>query len=75
MNTQKTTLDQWRALQAVVDFGGYAQAAEQLFRSQSTISYTVAKLQAEGKTYQVWRGISSQVQAIGKRFRRTGKPC
>ncbi len=45
MNTLKTTLDQWRALQAVVDFGGYAQAAEQLYRSQSTISYAVSKLQ------------------------------
>ncbi|WP_455201003.1 LysR family transcriptional regulator, partial [Kaarinaea lacus] len=47
MNTLKTTLEQWRALQAVVDYGGYAQAAEQMFRSQSTISYSISKLQEQ----------------------------
>ncbi|MGD8559693.1 MAG: LysR family transcriptional regulator [Gammaproteobacteria bacterium] len=46
-NTPKTTLEQWRALQAVVDYGGYAQAAEQLYRSQSTISYSIHKLQQQ----------------------------
>ena len=46
-NTPKTTLEQWRALQAVVEYGGYAQAAEQLFRSQSTISYAITKLQQQ----------------------------
>jgi len=45
MNPPRGTLEQWRALQAVVEYGGYAQAAEQLFRSQSTVSYAVAKLQ------------------------------
>lgn len=43
----RVTLEQWRTLQAVVDFGGYAQAAEQLHRSQSSLSYTVAKLQQQ----------------------------
>ncbi|MGD8568957.1 MAG: LysR family transcriptional regulator [Gammaproteobacteria bacterium] len=46
-NTPKTTLDQWRALQAVVEYGGYAQAAARLFRSQSTISYAIQKLQQQ----------------------------
>ncbi|NOZ53595.1 MAG: LysR family transcriptional regulator [Gammaproteobacteria bacterium] len=46
MNSPRGTLEQWRALQAVVEHGGYVQAAEQLFRSQSTISYAVTKLQA-----------------------------
>ncbi|MCP1727021.1 DNA-binding transcriptional LysR family regulator [Natronospira proteinivora] len=41
----KTTLAQWRSLQAVVDEGGYAQAAEVLNRSQSSISYAVARLE------------------------------
>jgi DNA-binding transcriptional LysR family regulator len=41
----KTTLDQWRTLQAVVDHGGFAQASTKLHRSQSAVSYTVAKLQ------------------------------
>ncbi len=43
----RTTLDQWRILQAVVDAGGYAQAAERLHRSQSAVSYAVAKLQTQ----------------------------
>ncbi|HGX92916.1 MAG TPA: LysR family transcriptional regulator, partial [Candidatus Tenderia sp.] len=30
MKTPKVALEQWRVLQAVVDHGGYAQAAEQL---------------------------------------------
>ncbi|WP_420787226.1 LysR family transcriptional regulator [Shewanella chilikensis] len=45
MNRPKSTLEQWRILQAVVDFGGYAQAAEQLNKSQSSLNHAVAKLQ------------------------------
>jgi DNA-binding transcriptional LysR family regulator len=41
----KTTLEQWRILQAVVDFGGYAQAARALNKSQSSLNHAVAKLQ------------------------------
>ena len=40
------TLDQWRALIAVVDEGGYAPAAEALDKSQSAISYAIQKLEA-----------------------------
>lgn len=47
MNTPKSTLEQWRALHAVVDYGGFAQAAAHLFRSQSTISYSISKLQEQ----------------------------
>lgn len=47
MKRPKVSLEQWRTLQAVVDHGGYAQAAEALHRSQSSVSYTVAKLQAQ----------------------------
>lgn len=39
-------LDQWRALLAVVDAGGYAQAAGRLHKSQSTITYAVKKIEA-----------------------------
>lgn len=45
MHTSKVSLDQWKALQAVIDYGGYAQAAEKLHRSQSSISYAVNRLQ------------------------------
>jgi DNA-binding transcriptional LysR family regulator len=41
----KTTPDQWVALAAVVDLGGYATAAEALDRSQSAVSYQVTRLQ------------------------------
>ncbi|WP_341503517.1 LysR family transcriptional regulator [Gallaecimonas sp. GXIMD4217] len=41
----KTTLEQWRMLQAVVDYGGYAQAAAKLNKSQSSLNHAVAKLQ------------------------------
>jgi DNA-binding transcriptional LysR family regulator len=40
-----TTLDEWEILHAVVQLGGFAPAAEQLNRSQSTISYAMARLQ------------------------------
>jgi DNA-binding transcriptional LysR family regulator len=38
-------LEQWAVLAAVVDEGGFAQAASALNRSQSAISYSVARLQ------------------------------
>jgi len=47
MKTPKVTLDQWRALQAVIDNDGFAQAAEQLHRSQSSVSYAVNRLQQQ----------------------------
>src|SRR5258707_13962781 len=41
----RITLEQWRALQAVVEEGGYAQAAEKLHKSQSTVTYAVQQIQ------------------------------
>ncbi|RDH85650.1 MAG: LysR family transcriptional regulator [endosymbiont of Galathealinum brachiosum] len=45
MRTPKVTLDQWRAFHAVIDCGGFAKAALQLNRSQSSVSHSVNKLQ------------------------------
>lgn len=45
-NTPRIGLDQWRALLAVVDAGGYAQAAAALHKTQSTITYSVKKIEA-----------------------------
>jgi DNA-binding transcriptional LysR family regulator len=45
MALAKTSLEQWAVLAAVVDQGGFAQAAEHLHKSQSAISYAVARLQ------------------------------
>ncbi|HKJ94034.1 MAG TPA: LysR family transcriptional regulator [Gammaproteobacteria bacterium] len=41
----RVSLDQWRALVTVVDAGGYAQAAEQLHKTQSTVSYAVQRIE------------------------------
>ncbi len=43
----KTTLDGWEALQCVVRFGSFAAAAKKLNRSQSTVSYALARLQEQ----------------------------
>ncbi|QIZ76436.1 LysR family transcriptional regulator [Ferrimonas lipolytica] len=45
MYRPSSTLEQWRILQAVVDYGGYAQAAQALNKSQSSLNHAVAKLQ------------------------------
>lgn len=47
MNFPRTSLEQWRVLQAIVEHGGFAQAATALSRSQSAISYNVARLQEQ----------------------------
>ncbi|MFT6093180.1 MAG: DNA-binding transcriptional LysR family regulator [Pseudohongiellaceae bacterium] len=44
MKAFRVTLDQWLAFKTVVDQGSYSRAAEMLNKSQSTISYSIAKL-------------------------------
>jgi len=45
MSLSRTTLEQWAVLAAVIDRGGFAQAAGHLHRSQSAVSYAVSHLQ------------------------------
>jgi DNA-binding transcriptional LysR family regulator len=45
MALARTSLEQWAVLAAVIDHGGFAQAAVALNRSQSAVSYSVARLQ------------------------------
>ena len=45
MQRARVSLDQWSALLAVVDAGSYAQAANRLHRSQSSVSYAVQQLE------------------------------
>lgn len=40
------SLEQWRALLAVIDAGGYVQAAAALHKSQSAVTYAVQKIEA-----------------------------
>jgi DNA-binding transcriptional LysR family regulator len=42
----RISLEQWRSLLAVVDSGGYAQAAAVLHKSQSAVTYAVQKMEA-----------------------------
>ena len=42
----RVSLEQWRSLLAVVDAGGYAQAADLLHKSQSAVSYAVQRMEA-----------------------------
>jgi DNA-binding transcriptional LysR family regulator len=44
-NAPRISLEQWRALLAVVDAGGYAQAATALHKSQSAVTYAVQKME------------------------------
>ena len=43
----RVTIEQWRVFQAIIEQGGYAQAATYLHRSQSAISYSMSKLQEQ----------------------------
>lgn len=40
-----SSLKQWRMLHALIDCGSYAEAADRLHVSQSTLSYTIMQLQ------------------------------
>jgi len=44
-----TNIDQWEVLEAVVQLGSFAAAANKLNRSQSTISYAISRLQEHFK--------------------------
>lgn len=46
-NKHRTTLEQWRILQAVIDHGGYHQAGAALHRSPSSLNHAVARLQQQ----------------------------
>jgi DNA-binding transcriptional LysR family regulator len=45
MKTPRIRLDQWAALVAVVENGGHAQASRRLHRTQSTVTYTIRRLE------------------------------
>lgn len=45
MSHPRVSLEQWHTLHTVVDYGGFAQAAEKLHRSQSSVSYAIRQLE------------------------------
>ncbi|MGL5947666.1 MAG: LysR family transcriptional regulator [Aeromonas sp.] len=65
----KSTLEQWRMLLAVVDFGGYAQAAQALGKSQSSLNHAIAKLQESlGVGLLIVRGRKAELTDAGWRL-------
>ncbi len=63
----RTTLDEWEILHAVVQLGGFAPAAKQLNRSQSTISYAITRLQDQLgiKLFEI-KGRRAQLTELGR---------
>lgn len=62
----RITLEQWRALIAVHDHGGYAQAASALSKSQSTLSYAIGRIEhlLDLKAFEI-QGRKAQLTAAG----------
>lgn len=74
MKAPKVTLDQWRTLVAVVEAGGYAQAAEQLRKSQSTLTYAMQKLESMlGLAVFEIRGRKAMLTSAGRVLYRRGR--
>ncbi|MFO1406771.1 MAG: LysR family transcriptional regulator [Steroidobacteraceae bacterium] len=74
MSAPRVTLDQWNALVAVVEAGGYAAASERLHRSQSTVTYTIKQLEAAlGVKALELRGRKAQLTPTGELLYRRGK--
>jgi DNA-binding transcriptional LysR family regulator len=67
-------LDQWSALVAVVESGGYAGAAQRLHRTQSTVTYTIKKLEEQlGLKVFELRGRKAALTPTGQLLYRRGK--
>lgn len=69
-----TTPDQWRTLAAVIDEGGFAQAAAHLHRSQSAVSYSMARLQESlGVSLLQVRGRKAELTDAGRELLRRSR--
>src|SRR5512137_2755575 len=74
MALPRITLDQWSALVAVVEAGGYAQASSRLHRTQSTVTYTIKKLEdlLEVKVFEL-KGRKAVLTPVGEVLYRRGR--
>ncbi len=74
MAAPRITLDQWGALVAVVEEGGYARASRHLHRTQSTVTYTIQKLEEQlGLKVFERQGRRSVLSPAGQVLYRRGK--
>jgi DNA-binding transcriptional LysR family regulator len=70
----RSSIDQWQVLAAVIDAGGFAQAAARLNRSQSAISYALAQLQESlGIRLLQIRGRKAELTPAGDQLLRRGR--
>lgn len=70
----RISLDQWRALVAVVEAGGYAQASTRLHKTQSSVSYLIQKIERllDVKVFQV-EGRKARLTAHGEALYRRAR--
>src|SRR5271170_4895889 len=70
----RISLDQWRALVAVVDAGGYAQAALEMNKSQSSITYAVQAIESllDVKAFEI-RGRKAHLTPLGQMLYRRAR--
>lgn len=74
MSQPRITLDQWNALVAVVEAGSYAAASERLHRTQSTVTYTIKKLEEQlGVAVFEIKGRKAVLTPVGAALYRRGK--
>ena len=74
MELPRITLDQWSALQQVVETGSYANAAQRLHRSQSTLSYAIRQVERlAGVRVFVLQGRKAVLTPAGEALYRQGK--
>lgn len=74
MTALRSSVDQWQVLAAVVDAGGFAQAAARLHRSQSAVSYSIAQLQESlGVRLLEMQGRRAVLTATGKELLRRAR--
>lgn len=74
MADPKVSLDQWNVLVSVVESGGYAKAADRLHKSQSTLTYSIKKLESllEVKVFEL-HGRKAVLTPTGNLLYRRGK--
>jgi DNA-binding transcriptional LysR family regulator len=74
MTALHSSIEQWQVLAAVVDAGGFAQAASRLHRSQSAVSYAIAQLQESlGVQLLQMQGRRAVLTATGKELLRRSR--
>jgi len=75
MGLPRTSIEQWAVLAAVVDRGGFAQAAEALRRSQSAVSYALSRLQEElGVSLMAIQGRKAVLTPLGETLLKRARP-